>query len=156
MLKAGDITPLPRTDFELADAGRAFRHMAQARHVGKIVLVPRLPAYEAPTTLAQRLFAGDATYLISGGLGGFGLATAQWMVENGARHLVLVGRGGVRPANRTAYEALIATGASVTALACDVSDASDLARALERIERRLPRLAGVVHAAMVLEWPRTP
>ena len=35
----------------------------------------------------------DATYLVTGGLRGLGLLTAEWLAEQGARHLVLVGRG---------------------------------------------------------------
>ena len=41
------------------------------------------------------LFRNDSTYLVTGGLRGFGLTTAEWIVDNGARHIVLAGRGGV-------------------------------------------------------------
>jgi fatty acid synthase len=34
-------------------------------------------------------------YVIVGGLGGFGLELCAWLVERGARHLVLVSRSGV-------------------------------------------------------------
>src|SRR4029077_15163142 len=57
---AGMLGPLPRTVFALGDAAAAFRHMAQARHVGKIVLTQ--PSGPLP------LVRGDATYLVTGGL----------------------------------------------------------------------------------------
>ncbi|HEV2132108.1 MAG TPA: zinc-binding dehydrogenase, partial [Longimicrobiaceae bacterium] len=78
----GALRPLPVKTFPMAEVIPAFRYMAQARHIGKIVLTHH-PAPE---------IRPDATYLITGGLGGVGLSVAQWLVEQGARSLVLVGR----------------------------------------------------------------
>ncbi len=36
------------------------------------------------------------SYIITGGLGGFGLELAQWLTERGARKLVLTSRSGIR------------------------------------------------------------
>ena len=36
----------------------------------------------------------DGYYLITGGLGGFGKVLAEWLVDCGAKHLVLTGRSG--------------------------------------------------------------
>ncbi len=62
--------------------------MAQARHIGKVVLT--MPARPRERRAARR--PADATYLVTGGLGGLGLEVARWLVERGARALVLVGR----------------------------------------------------------------
>lgn len=43
----------------------------------------------------------DKVYIITGGLGGFGLELASWLVEKGARKLVLTSRSGIR----TGYQA---------------------------------------------------
>ena len=49
---------------------------------------------------------GDASYLITGGLGGLGLQVAQWMVGRGARHLILMGRSEASAEARETIERL--------------------------------------------------
>ncbi|MGE3806859.1 MAG: SDR family NAD(P)-dependent oxidoreductase, partial [Gemmataceae bacterium] len=140
---AGQLQPVVRAVHPLTEAASAFRIMQQARHTGKIVLrVPR----ELPKLLRQ-----DSSYLITGGLGGLGLATAQRLIERGARHLVLLGRN---PPSESAHEVIAGlehAGAEVLVLQADVSVAADVAAALEQIARRLPPLHGVIHAAGVLD-----
>ncbi|HYO60254.1 beta-ketoacyl reductase, partial [Archangium sp.] len=92
----------------------------------------------------------DASYLLTGGLGGLGLSLARWMVEQGARHLVLIGRSGPRPEAQEALRALEATGARILVLQADVSKREDVLRTLEEAGRLAP-LRGVVHAAGVLD-----
>ena len=59
-------------------------------------------------------FRADASYLITGGLGGFGLAVARWMAERGAGTLVLMGRRGAEtPEAREAVAELERLGARV-------------------------------------------
>src|SRR5208282_3721367 len=45
-----------------------------------------------PSSAAPLLLSGDATFLITGGLGGIGLAVARRLIEKGARHIALAGR----------------------------------------------------------------
>ena len=90
----------------------------------------------------------DGTYLITGGLGGLGLTVAQWLVDRGARHLVLCGRSGAASrAQRAAVSALGAGGATVAVAAVDVCDRQALAAVLADLQAPL---RGVVHAAGVL------
>jgi acyl transferase domain-containing protein/acyl carrier protein len=140
---AGVLRPLPRTAFALSEAATAFRYMAQARHVGKIVLT--LPAAQPP------LVRGDATYLVTGGLGGLGLSVAGWLVASGARSLVLMGRG--RPSDRAsvAVQALEAAGARVVAAVGDVAREEDVAHVLSDIDQSMLPLRGIVHAAGILD-----
>ncbi|HTN90264.1 MAG TPA: beta-ketoacyl reductase, partial [Sorangium sp.] len=93
----------------------------------------------------------DATYLVTGGLGALGLEVARWMVEGGARHLVLVGRSAPRPEAEAAVTALREAGAAVLVLQADASRRGDLARVLDASARQLPPLRGVIHAAGVLD-----
>ena len=137
----GELQPLPVQDFPISEAIKAFRFMSQARHVGKIVI---LPEEAAPMVRA------DATYLITGGLGGLGLALARGLVERGARHLVLVGRSGLTDRARVVLEELIAAGAEVITIQADVSEASDVQRVLTQIAANMPPLRGVIHGAGVL------
>jgi len=134
----GTIQPLPRTVFSITEAEAAFRFMAQARHTGKVVIVPPPP----PVKIRP-----DAVYLITGGLGGLGLQVAGWLVYQGARRLVLVGRSGAASSEAQAgVAALRSLGAEVQTAACDVSDSAAVDRLLAEI--KVP-LAGVIHAAGV-------
>src|SRR5208337_4877915 len=87
--------PLPYRVFPVARAGEAFRCMQHSRHIGKIVLA--MNGVDRPAIVADRPKTGlrlspAASYLVTGGRGGFGLATAEWLVRKGARHLALIGR----------------------------------------------------------------
>lgn len=93
----------------------------------------------------------DATYLITGGLGGLGLKLAGWMVERGAKHLVLVGRSGASAPALEVISGLAEAGAQVRVVAADVSEPEHVARTLAEIAATMPPLKGVVHAAGVIE-----
>ncbi len=104
----------------------------------------------------------DATYLVTGGLSGLGLRTAQWLAERGARRLLLLGRRvpppraqwrSIEPDSEafrqvTALRQLEALGASVQVAACDVAERGALAAILDRHRQELhPPIRGIVHAA---------
>ncbi len=80
-------------------------------------------------------FEADATYLITGGLGGLGLLVSQWMVDRGARHLALVGRHSPSDAARAAIVELERAGAHVAVLQADVADLAQMRAALDSIAR---------------------
>ncbi len=144
------LAPVPHRAFPLGQAADAFRLMAQAQHVGKLVLVPEPAApvrVDVSDTEGPRL-RGDATYLVTGGTSGLGLATAAWLVERGARHVALVSRRGrVSDSDRATLDAMRPRGADVRLVSCDVARAGDLAAALRDLDASMPPLAGVVHAA---------
>ncbi len=139
-VEAGRLHPLPYRRFTMKDAQAAFRYMAQARHIGKIVV-----AHETP-----HIIYPDATYLITGGLRGLGLLVAEWMVEKGARHLVLMGRSGANEAAQQAIAAMEAKGTQVVVVQGDVSREADVTRALQAAQS-LPPLRGIIHSAGVLD-----
>ncbi len=144
-LAAGRLRPLPRRTFARSEAAAAFRFMAQARHVGKIVLAGD-PAGDSPITLRP-----DATYLITGGLGALGIEVARWMASRGARHLVLLGRhGAVTGRARDVIADLGRQGVVIDTVEADVANTAEMADVLRGIERRRPPLRGIVHAAGVV------
>ncbi len=149
------LKPLPFRAFPAGDVVDAFRYMQQSKHIGKVVISFRegAPAgMEAPGGRPVLTLPAEATYLVTGGLGGFGLKTAQWLAGKGARHLVLLGRRGLAsPEAQAAVDALQANGVTVRVHACDVTRRKALAEVLQDIAANLPPLRGVVHAAMVIE-----
>ena len=95
------LEPLPHRVFPLDEAAAAFRHMAQARHIGKIVITaPGATRAGCARRRRDRSSGRTAPTSITGGFGGLGLEVAGWLVGHGARHLVLMGRGGRRRATR--------------------------------------------------------
>jgi phthiocerol/phenolphthiocerol synthesis type-I polyketide synthase C len=148
------LEPLPRTVFPLPEAVAGFRYMQQRKNIGKIVFSVSELQQAAPTAdpgTAHPAVRPDGTYLITGGLGALGLRVARWLARQGARHLVLVGRGGAARADARALEAVRAAGAEVVIAAADVSRREDVARILADIDRALPPLRGVIHAAGLLD-----
>jgi NADPH:quinone reductase-like Zn-dependent oxidoreductase/SAM-dependent methyltransferase/acyl carrier protein len=136
------LKPLPYTAFPIQEAVGAFRYMQQAKHIGKIVLTP-------PITHTQAIQA-DATYLITGGLGGLGLAVAQWLAEQGARHLLLVGRSEPKPEAQPQLKALAEMEVAVTVAQADVTILSQLTTVLEQVDKRYP-IRGLIHSVGVLD-----
>jgi acyl transferase domain-containing protein/NADPH:quinone reductase-like Zn-dependent oxidoreductase/acyl carrier protein len=149
---SGALQPLRHHTFDLAAAEDAFRLMAQARHIGKVVLTAREPQYRVAPRARPSLASADAAYVVTGGLGGFGLAVAAWLAREGAGHIVLVSRSGVpREEDAEALDALIASPAHVEVVRGNVADPQDIARVLDHVRRQIAPLRGVIHAAMVLD-----
>ena len=151
-VRAGAIAPLPTTVYRFADAGDALAEMMRGQHVGKLVLTaPRAVRAIAPEPVLDGRFRSDATYLITGGLGGLGLSLAGFLAERGAGALALAGRSAPGPQAERAVAALRARGVRVELLALDVTDADAVAGALDRVRRTMPALRGVIHAAGLLD-----
>ncbi|GHO46585.1 type I polyketide synthase [Ktedonospora formicarum] len=99
----------------------------------------------------QPLFREDGTYLLTGGLGGVGLRTAQWMVDEGARSIVLLGRRGASPEAQQAIDVMCSTGVDVRVMQADVACEEQLASVLAEIRQKMPPLRGIFHSAVVLD-----
>ncbi|MEM1366473.1 MAG: SDR family NAD(P)-dependent oxidoreductase [Cyanobacteria bacterium P01_H01_bin.15] len=140
--EAGELTPIPYQCFPITHAQAAFRQMQQAQHIGKIVL-----DFENPTGIRA-----DGTYVLTGGLGGLGLETATWLVEQGARNLALLNRREISeiPEAVNAIAKLQEAGAQVLTLAVDICDRKQITAALQHIREALPPLRGVFQGAGVL------
>ncbi|WP_459546025.1 SDR family NAD(P)-dependent oxidoreductase [Nocardia sp. X0981] len=147
---AGDLRPLPYRLFHPSQTEAAFRHLAAARHIGKVVL--SMNEREVAVLRAPQPPSMDGTWLITGGLGGFGLAMADALAESGVRDLVLLGRSGIRDEETAArVSALRERGVRVSVEAVDIASRPQLAALLERIDAELPPLRGILHCAMVLD-----
>jgi acyl transferase domain-containing protein/NADPH:quinone reductase-like Zn-dependent oxidoreductase/acyl carrier protein/NADP-dependent 3-hydroxy acid dehydrogenase YdfG len=147
----GELRPLPVTTFSNEGIVDAFRFMAQAKHVGKIVVIKPAPVVAAGSLPTKLRLRDDAAYLITGGLGGLGLATARWMAGEGAGNIVLMGRHPPNSETNAVIDELTRGGTRIAIEKCDVSDEAALTASLNRISRSMPPLRGIIHAAGVLD-----
>ncbi len=143
-LAAGRLSALPHRLYPAARVADAFRFMAQARHVGKVVVRP-------PATAAAARIRDDASYLVTGGLGALGVRVAEWLHARGARHLALMGRSAPTPAVAERLARLELDGTVIRVIRGDVARDEDVRAALAEIAGALPALRGVVHAAGVVD-----
>ncbi len=152
LVSDGSLFPLPYRVFPAARLVEAFRYMATARHIGKIVISMEGTRSLASAPETRLELRPEATYLITGGLSGFGLATARWLADHGARHLVLMGRSGASTNEaREEISALVQDGVEVLVETSDVTDEDQVRSVLERMRKSMPPLRGVIHSAMVLD-----
>jgi phthiocerol/phenolphthiocerol synthesis type-I polyketide synthase E len=107
-----------------------------------------LPPEAAQSGRARLRFGG--VYLITGGLGGIGLALATHLAETEKARLVLISRSGLdKPGAADQVARLERAGAQVLVVAADVTDRGQMAGAIQEAERRFGTVHGVVHAAGV-------
>jgi myxalamid-type polyketide synthase MxaE and MxaD len=130
-----------------------------ARHVGRLRKRGELAA------AAPARAKADATYLITGGLGGLGLEVARWLAASGAKHIALVQRTALADratwpsadtaspaaARIAAVQSIEAAGSTVHLFTADVAREEDVARVISEVRAALPPLKGIVHAAGVLD-----
>ncbi|RYP78429.1 hypothetical protein DL771_000614 [Monosporascus sp. 5C6A] len=133
-----------------------FRCMQQGNHIGKIVISLRdndghLQLDKDVGTAAHKgvvRLDPSASYLLVGGLGGLGRSISAWMVQHGARNLTFLSRSaGSSPQERGFARTLESMGCTVQLVRGSVTDAADVARAMDGIPTALK---GVIHMAMVL------
>ncbi len=113
--------------------------------------VARLARSDRPASGGSLELRPDATYLVAGGTGGMGTKVAQWLIDRGARHLVLTGRTGTRRMITAEREALERSGAETIVREADSSSTHDVARVLAEIHRDMPPLRGVIHVAGIFD-----
>ncbi|MFD7599116.1 SDR family NAD(P)-dependent oxidoreductase [Streptomyces mirabilis] len=113
-------------------------------------LVPRL-ARTRPDDGGNGEVTSDGVYLITGGLGGLGRVVAERLVRRGARRLALMSRGEPDAHTASWIRGLEEHGTTVHLARADVADREELTAALDAVRREAGPIAGVVHAAGVLD-----
>lgn len=156
-LASGAVQPLPATVYGDTQLEAAFRYMATGKHIGKVLLKVRdeeaagaAPSDKTVPAIPRTYLRPDKVFVLAGGLGGFGLELAGWLISRGARNLVLVSRGGVR----TGYQAWrirrwVAAGNRVAISTADITT-TDGARKLLREATTMGPVAGIFNLAAVL------
>ncbi|PLB53501.1 MSAS-type polyketide synthase [Aspergillus steynii IBT 23096] len=123
-----------------------------------------LPLDRRTQPVSQMLPRPEGTYLITGGLGDLGLATAEFFADHGAKRLVLLSRRQLPPrrlwGNLTGSDQAAASrilelekrGLCVFVLSLDIGSSNSAETLIQELDRLgLPPVQGVVHAAGVLE-----
>lgn len=146
----GSVRPLPLHVFPIQQANQAFRFMSQARHCGRIALSHRRVLRERQLQSESPL-RSDATYLITGGLGGLGMEIAAAMADQGAGTIVLIGRRAPIGDTLARIETMQTAGTNVVVMQCDISKQQDCDRLFEQLGRLPQPLCGIIHAAGVLQ-----
>ena len=155
LLDRGAVPPLPLTRFGYGEYARALRLMTTGRHTGKLVLkAPPAPgAEDFPIVDLRPYLDPEATYLVTGGLGGFGRLLLPYLVAAGARHVTMMDRD---PKRRRSAEWVRKTSAlwyltedvEIDIVPGDVARAADVRRCVDELDRPLK---GVFHLAGTLD-----
>lgn len=145
LLKAGEISPLPFTQFGASQAAGAFRLMAEARHTGKVVIGMDDPEVQIEKALAEgATLDPEGTYLVTGGVEGFGRAVGEWLARCGAGRVVL--------ASRSAETGMPGCeGPVIETLRLDVTDEAAVNGSVASLTSCGKPLRGIVHAAVVYD-----
>lgn len=154
LLEQGVLDPLPYRAFPAERIEEAFRYMQQARQIGKIVVTfaDGVPAPHQATDTPHLELDPAAAYLIAGGTGGLGFATARWLVERGARHLVLASRRGALTPELAEEVARWrdALQVNTAVVPCDLNDRAAVQALVDGLATRGTPLKGLVHSAMTI------
>ncbi|KAJ8025187.1 Fatty acid synthase [Holothuria leucospilota] len=156
-LCSGVVQPIRRSVFGKDEVEKAFRFMAQGKHIGKVVIKIRseeataTPSFQSISVLPRNSFDPFKVYIIVGGLGGFGLELADWLVTRGCRKLVLISRSGIR----TGYQARCVNrwerlDVTVRLSVADASDVKECNRLL-RESKSMGLIGGIFNLALVLK-----
>ncbi|MEM8505854.1 MAG: SDR family NAD(P)-dependent oxidoreductase [Cyanobacteria bacterium P01_D01_bin.1] len=143
-----EFSPLPIKTFSIQESQQAFRYMQQAKHIGKVVLT--LPAIASSQDRTVSI-NGNSCYLITGGLGALGLKVAQWMAEQGAQQIALMGRKAPSENAQRVIEQLELSGVTVTVLLGDVARSPDVENIISQLSESSRPLKGIIHAAGILD-----
>jgi len=151
----GEYRPLPLTDFPASQTAAAFRYMAQRKNIGKVVVTmdevtdSGADSDAKPPTVTGMAIKPGAAYLITGGLGSLGLRIAQWLVDSGADHIILMARSVPSAQQQESINRLLSQ-AQVVCVQADVSDRDSLTLGLMQLPADWPAISGAIHAAGTL------
>lgn len=148
----GHINPIrPIVEFSAPHAEKAFRHMQNGQHIGKIIIKVSGEVDQSPSFIKaprQYTFSNVSTFLLVGGLGGLGKALTTWMVEHGARSFVFLSpSAGTSILDQQFFRELESQGCRTVAIAGSVAKMEDVERAIKAAPTPI---SGVFQMSMVL------
>ena len=155
-IEEGTVRPLPRTVFSKEAVEEAFRFMSSGKHIGKVVLKIREEQQEEPVACEKAIIAvkksyfdSDKSYIVIGGLGGFGLEVVNWLAGKGARKIVIAARRGIRePYQEFCVNRLVSRGVKLV-IAHDPSYTEEGVTSILNKANQLGPVGGIFNAAVV-------
>ncbi|KAK5993535.1 Highly reducing polyketide synthase gloL [Cladobotryum mycophilum] len=150
LCSSGKILPIPHQAFSASEVELGFRTLQRGAHIGKLVIsIPQSPSkFEAVAARNETKFDPNASYLLTGGLGGLGKSMATWMAERGARDFVFLSPSAGSTSHSAYIRELESMGCKVHPVSGKVEEIADVKTALAAA--RGP-IKGVVHLAMKLK-----
>lgn len=151
-MSTGEYEHLPYTTYTLDNVGDAFDSIIRSSHTGRVVLSLSEDSPVVRPEIPTVAIDPTAAYLVTGGFGAFGTAIARWLVDEGARHLVLVGRNGATTdrAKQTLAE-FAAFGVTVVEELLDISDYDAVLGVIRSVTDGGTELAGIFHTAGLVD-----
>ncbi|MFZ6658982.1 SDR family NAD(P)-dependent oxidoreductase [Undibacterium sp. TJN19] len=146
--ESGKLEELAMTEFSVSDIQQAYRYLSAGKNVGKVVV--NFDKHASAAAHASFVNPGK-TYLVTGGLGGLGLQSANWLVSHGARHIALVGRSEPTEDIARQLRDLNKVGINAYPVRGDIGVHEDVARIIRTIQAGDAPLGGILHCAGVLE-----
>ncbi|KUJ09043.1 BcPKS8, polyketide synthase [Mollisia scopiformis] len=154
LLEKGKIQTPGLSIYSISDLEAAFNALKDSTTDSKLIVSPQ-PSDQVkatPWNKGNKLLRSDCSYILIGGTGGLGRSMARWMVDQGARNIVLVSRtGSVTSKVKTLIDDLAAVGANILVKSCDVCNAESVNNLIHKDMLGMPEIKGVVHGAMVLK-----
>ncbi|CAI3956595.1 type I polyketide synthase [Commensalibacter papalotli (ex Botero et al. 2024)] len=145
----------PCTIFPASKCIEAFRQMASAQHIGKIVIdfTDTKDVMVKPVPKDLPTVSADAVYVITGAFGGMGLQLVQWLVALGARHLVVVGRSLKKDDEniQKAIKVLEQNDVHLYQMQADITDYDSIKSVIDKVTQLDVPLKGIFHCAAVID-----
>ncbi|KAK2007214.1 polyketide synthase [Colletotrichum eremochloae] len=143
----------PITRYPVSKIQDAMRFMQSGKHIGKILVECN---HDDVVQVVERSrsatnFTADATYVVSGGFGGLGLEIIRWMVQQGARNLIVTSRKGpVDESGKALVADLQKSGINIATPCCDITDKKALEEVITSALSNMPPVRGCIQASTVL------
>ncbi|XP_062589750.1 fatty acid synthase-like [Saccostrea cucullata] len=154
-IRSGAVQPLSSCVFEKNQLEEAFRFMAQGKHIGKVLIqvsddVDNISS-DKLSVIPRSACHPNKAYIITGGLGGFGLELSEWLIERGARCIVLTSRSGVKSGyQKRKLKKWQRKGVQVIISNRDLQSEEDTKQLIQETCQVVP-VGGIFHLAMVLK-----
>ncbi|KAE8132883.1 hypothetical protein BDV38DRAFT_287358 [Aspergillus pseudotamarii] len=141
------------TSYSISDIAEALEVLTQTDHPDPVVLTAGIG--DTVKTIITRqpdmLLRPDISYMLVGGLGGIGRATALWMADHGAKTIVFVSRSGLSGvSSQRTVQGLNKKGVRTIIYACDISQCDQVKKMVNDLEETAPPIRGVIQSAMIL------
>ncbi|XP_066280923.1 putative inactive phenolphthiocerol synthesis polyketide synthase type I Pks1 [Branchiostoma lanceolatum] len=144
------LPPSVQTAMELSSLSRNLHQQQKGLKIPDIVTVDDKEVQLGLDIKQNQFNAGDsATYVVTGGLKGFGLALLEWLAKCGARHLVVLSRSEPNEEAKLKLEAFSTKSVDVKVMTVDVTDKKAVEEALTLVRDTMPPIEGIFHCAAV-------